>query len=158
LWIVLAGCHVGDFDEVSDLDRSTLDRIARFDAMEHVNQRPLRSELGDLQIDCYVDGDVAGYREIHPETTGSNVTLAADTVIVRAVLATDGRPAKLTVMAKGPPGYDPRLGDWWFAVTDPAGVPLVEDGVAQLGRLTACHDCHRERARDDFLFGIPAGE
>lgn len=155
LGVLATGCSVGELD--GDLDRSMLERVARFEAMEHVNQRPLPSELGELQIDCYVDGDAAGYRAIHPETAGSNVTIEPGTVIVRAVLSPDGRPATLTVMGKGPPGFDPTFGDWWFAVTDPLGVPRVEDGVVMVGALAGCHDCHRDRARDDFLFGVPAG-
>jgi hypothetical protein len=54
-------------------------------------------------------------------------------------------------------GYDPTLGDWWFAVTDANGKPLVDQGVVQVDRLQACHQCHLERAHDDYLFGVPAG-
>ena len=85
------------------------------------------------------------------------MTVAFGTVIVREVLDARGQITKLTVMAKGPPGYDPSLGDWWFAVTDPRGVPLTENGVVQLGRMNQCHNCHLDRGRDDFLFGVPSG-
>jgi len=43
-------------------------------------------------------------------------------------------------------------------VTDPRGAPLQENGATLLGRLVPCHDCHRARTRDDFLFGVPAGD
>jgi len=48
------------------------------------------------------------------------------------------------------------LGDWWFGVTDPRGVPLEDSDATLIGRLEQCHDCHRDRARDDFLFGVPS--
>lgn len=79
-------------------------------------------------------------------------------MIVREVLDANGEVAKLTMMAKGPPGYDPTLGAWWFGVTDPNGRPLVQDGQLLVGRLTQCHECHSERADDDFLFGVPPAD
>ena len=57
----------------------------------------------------------------HAETTGSGVTVSPGTVIVRSVLDASGNVSKLTLMAKGPPGYDPSIGDWWFGETDPTG-------------------------------------
>lgn len=148
------GCTVGDRSD-ADLDETSLDPIERYQAMPRINARPYPSELGSFTINCYVAGDVADYRKIHPERAGTNVKVARGTLIVREVLDAGGQVTKLTVMAKGPPGFDPSLGDWWFAVTDPLGAPLVENGAVLLGRLTQCHDCHRDRSRDDFLFGVP---
>lgn len=156
--VLLGACSVGAVEEDLDdeVDRTMLARVARYPDMQPINTRPIASELGAFQIDCYAQGDVAGYRRIHPETTGTNIRVEPGTVIVRAVLAPDSRPAKLTAMGKGPPGFDPTFGDWWFAVTDPRGEPLEDDGELQIGRLETCHECHRDRARDDFLFGVPA--
>ena len=152
------GCTVGTVDATNtELDESSLERVETYQVMDRINARPYTSELGPFSINCYVTGDVTDYKKIHPAQTGSNVTVAPGTVIVREVLDASGKVSKLTVMAKGPPGYDPSLGDWWFGVTDPRGVPLVEKGVLMLGRLTQCHDCHLDRSRDDFLFGVPIG-
>jgi hypothetical protein len=152
------GCTVGAVDmSDAELDEASLDRVESYLAMSKINARPYTSTLGPFGINCYITGDITGYRKIHPERSGANVTVAPGTVIVREVLDATGKVSKLTVMAKGPPGYDPSLGDWWFGVTDPRGVPLVEKGVLMLGRLTQCHDCHLDRSRDDFLFGVPSG-
>jgi len=62
----------------------------------------------------------------------------------------------VTLMAKMAAGYDSTLGDWWFGVTDPQGVPLSDANGPQVGRLTDCHSCHIPRATDDYLFGVPA--
>jgi hypothetical protein len=151
------GCTVGTIDTSdAELDELTLTRVQLYRSMTKINAQPYTSNLGAFAINCFAYGDLTGYRKIHPERAGAGVTLAPETTIVREVLDANGRVAKLTVMAKGPPGYDPSLGDWWFAVTDPRGVPLEENGAAQVGRLTQCHDCHIDRARDDFLFGVPS--
>jgi hypothetical protein len=150
-----AGCMVGDSGTDTQLDATTLDVTGNYHALTRINNKPYGSSLGDFEINSYVWGDLADYRRIHPEENGSHVMVAVGTVIVREVLDASGGAAKLTVMAKGPPGYDPSLGDWWFGVTDPAGKPIIEDGVPKLGRLTECHECHLERAADDFLFGVP---
>lgn len=155
------GCVVGELPRESTddaaLDATAL-QFATWNQLPEINARPYVSAIGDFDINVFVAGDAADYRRIHPETTGSGATVTPGTVIVRAVLDASGNVSKLTLMAKGPPGYDPSIGDWWWGVTDPTGTPLVEDGVTQVGRLTACHTCHLPRAGDDFLFGVPAGE
>jgi hypothetical protein len=78
-------------------------------------------------------------------------------MIVREVLG-DAGVAKITAMVKGTPGTNPMLGDWWFAETDPAGVPLLVDGGVLLGNLAACMTCHLGRAKDDYLFGVAASQ
>lgn len=150
----ITGCISG-MDPALELDETSLDRAAAYQSMAKLNTQPYTSDIGAFTVNCYVAGDVDRYRKIHPEQTGTNVTVARGTLIVREVLDASGRVSKLTMMAKGPPGYDPSLGDWWFAVTDPQGVPLVENGAIQLGRLKQCHNCHLDRPRDDFLFGVP---
>jgi hypothetical protein len=148
------GCAVGNPEE--DLEQMSLGWAESYQGMAKINARPYVSGLGSSSINCFVAGDVTNYKQIHPERMSANVAVARGTVIVREVLDGAGRVTKLTLMAKGPAGYDPSLGDWWFAVTDPRGVPLVENGVVQAGRLTQCHDCHDDRTRDDFLFGVPS--
>ncbi|HWU88944.1 MAG TPA: hypothetical protein VN253_16875 [Kofleriaceae bacterium] len=149
------GCTVGTTDVTDgELDEMSLDRVPGYRTMSRINAHAYKSTLGAFDVNCYVAGDIVDYRKIHPERSGSNATVAHGTMIVREVLDTSGQVAKLTVMAKGPPGYDPSLGDWWFAVTDPRGTPLVENGVVQLGRLSQCHNCHLDRSHDDFLFGV----
>jgi hypothetical protein len=150
------GCLVGGDVPDVEVNASSLEPVARYQSLARINLQPYLSELGPTSINCYVAGDVDDYKKIHPERTGAGVTLPWGTVIVREVLDANRRITKLTVMAKGPPGYDPSLGDWWFAVTDPAGTPLVENGVPQVGRMAACHGCHLDRPQDDFLFGVPA--
>jgi hypothetical protein len=95
------------------------------------------------------------FDEVSPGVSGSKPSIPVGTMIVRAVLDDDGETQKLTLMLKGPPGYNPDLGDWWFGVTDPNGVPAESDAGAMIGRLTQCYSCHIPRSDDGYLFGAP---
>ena len=156
------GCEVGELPAASvddsALDTTALEAAATWNQLPQINSKPYVSAVGDFDVDVFVRGDVGDFRWSHPETTGSGVTVTPGTVIVRSVLDASGNVTKLTLMAKGPPGYDPTIGDWWFGETDRTGMPLVDNGVTQIGRLTACHTCHLPRASDDFLFGVPVGD
>jgi len=141
----------------TDFDRAMLETARPYRSFTRVNTRAYQSSLGAFQINVYVHGDARGYHAIHPETTdpAGSTDLAIGTVIVREVLDAQGAVSKLTLMAKGPRGYDATLGDWWFAEATADGTPLEIDGVARAGRLTDCHGCHVPRATDDYMFGVP---
>ncbi len=100
-------------------------------------------------------GSYALYSQVQPDAGGSGVQMPAGTMIVRAVVDSSDDVAKLTIMLKGPAGYNPALGDWWFAETDPSGVPLTDDAGVLAGRLSDCYACHVPRSGDDYLFGVP---
>jgi hypothetical protein len=107
-------------------------------------------------IDTYVDRDGASeYTQIAPEKDGSGADVPVGTMIVRQVLDQDGAVAKITLMAKGPPGYNADCNDFWFGVTDPLGQPLITDGRRMTGHLEQCYSCHQTRPHDGFLFGVP---
>jgi hypothetical protein len=112
---------------------------------------------GEAFINVYVSaGAFDTYAAVDPAVPGTGITLPEGTIIVREVLDAGGKVKRLTLMAKGPAGYNPDLGDYWFAVTEPDGTPVVENGATRVGRLTDCYGCHIPRASDDYLFGVPA--
>jgi len=139
------------------VDRLMIGEAANVGAFTRINRAPYASTVGAFNLNVYISQDARTYRRIHPETTGSGATLPPGTLIVRQVLDAQGQVAKVTLMAKQAAGYDPTLGDWWFGVTDPAGVPLEDASGPQVGRMTECHGCHIPRAQDDYLFGVPQG-
>ena len=98
--------------------------------------------------------DYASYTRISPDQTGSGASLAPGAMIVREVLDAAGAVGKLTLMVKGPPGYNPAVGDFWFGVTQPDGTPVVDNGATQMGKVSECFGCHIPRAGDGFLFGV----
>ncbi len=60
-------------------------------------------------------------------------------------------------MGKGPPAYNPDLGDFRFGVVDGSGVRALDEttGQARTGGLEACYACDVRRAEQGFLFGAP---
>ncbi len=119
---------------------------------------PSAAAAGSMVLEWVSTSSLAIYELISPEVTGSNAVAPEGTTIVRAVLDEDGGIGKLTLMFKGPKGYNPALGDWWFGVTDPNGTPIEEDGGAEVGLLTGCFTCHVPRANDGYLFGVPLND
>jgi hypothetical protein len=134
---------------VTDFDRAMMEIGRSYRTFSRINKHSYPSSLGAFNVNVFVHGDVGPYRSIHPETTGTGTKVAVGTVIVREVLGASGEVTKLTLMAKGPAGYDDTLGDWWFGEADPQGNPT------RMGRLADCHGCHIPRASTDYLFGVP---
>jgi hypothetical protein len=128
-------------------------------AFVRLNDAPYATALGTgASINVYVSANgYVPYASITPDKTGSGAILPEGTLILREVLEPNGAIKTLTLMYKGPKGYNPDLGDFWFGVTDVAGKPALDtNNVAKLGRLAECYSCHTPRANDGYLFGVPA--
>lgn len=123
-----------------------------------VNEEPFQSAVADAMIDVWVSGVGAlAYAAVAPEHRFRGEDVPAGTLVVREVKSPTGEVSKLTLMLKGPQGYNPALGDFWFGETDPDGVPLQDDlGAPRLGKLDGCYGCHVPRAEQGYLFGAPA--
>lgn len=148
-------------DEVAMDDQAILSTAVHYrdsPAFVQVNDTAYASALGGgAFINLYVSTHAfPAYATIESDAAGTGVVVPEGTLIVREVLDEAGNVKRLTLMAKGPPGYNPDLGDFWFGVTEPDGTPVVENGAPRLGRLQDCYGCHLARASDDFLFGVPA--
>lgn len=150
-----AAVDAGAVMTMTDLDRQMMQIAMGYKSFAKISSQSYPSTIGMFQINVYATGDVKDYKAIHPEVSGSNVKVAVGTVIVREVLDATGATSKLTVLAKGPTGYDATIGDWWWGVADPTGTPLVTENVLQVGRLQNCQGCHIPRVTDDYLFGVP---
>jgi hypothetical protein len=126
--------------------------------MAKVNDTPYETALGTgARIDVYVSAHAfAPYAAIAPEATGTGADVPEGTLIVREVQEASGAVKSLTLMYKGPKGYNPDLDDFWFGVTSPDGTPVVENGASKTGKLQECYSCHLARGSDGFLFGVPA--
>ena len=146
-----------DIDEAAILASIAQGRYRTSPAFTELTLAPYPSVAapGAMILAWVSTASLGAYAAISPEATGSHATTPEGTTIVRAVLGTDGGVAKLTLMSKGPRGYNPALGDWWFAVTDPNGTPFENDAGAEVGRMSGCYSCHVPRGGDDYLFGVP---
>lgn len=128
-------------------------------AFVRLNDAPYATALGtgaDINVFVSANG-YAPYATITPEKSGTNAVIPEGTLIIREVLEDNGAIKSLTLMYKGPKGYNPDLGDFWFGVTDSAAKPAVDAaGAPKIGRLAECYSCHTPRATDGWLFGVPA--
>jgi hypothetical protein len=163
--IPLLGC-VGDLEPKQGTGSAPLDEAEVLsmaatyrDAtqFDRVSGGSYPSALGTASyIELYANRTAAAqYELVAPENTGSNAKIPVGGIIVREVLDASGTAQRLTIMAKGPAGYNPTIGDWFWAVTDLQGVPIMESGIPRSGQLADCYGCHIPRASDDFLFGVP---
>jgi hypothetical protein len=138
---------------------STLGGHRNSPAFVRLNAEPYPTALGTgADIHVYVSANgYASYGSITPEKSGSGIIVPEGTLIVREVLEPSGAIKTLTLMYKGPKGYNPDLGDFWFGVTDSAARPVLDAaGGPKTGRLAECYSCHIPRASDGYLFGVPA--
>jgi hypothetical protein len=152
----LATACVTETPELEGKDREYLERAVDYKSFPKINTQPYASGLKGM-INVYVSPEgAAAYAARLPSQPDQAAPIPEGTLIVREVLDGQGTVGKLTMMAKGPRGYQPALGDWWFGVTDADLVPLYGEETWEIGRMPACHGCHVPHASDDFLFGVPA--
>jgi hypothetical protein len=145
-------------DAGTTYDQLIVSTVSAYQTWPQISKAPYTSNVGSFQINVFAFGDVADYRSIHPEVSGSNIAVDVGTIIVREVLDASGRPSELTVVAKAPAGFNASVGDLWFGALDSSGIPQVVDGQIQLGKLAACAQCHIPRSTDAYLFGVPAAD
>lgn len=94
----------------------------------------------------------AEYRALDPEDPDDMASFAEGTLFVKEHLDSEGAPAGMTIMYKGPPGYNPDAGDWWWAQAD------IDGTLNDAGMVGYCMACHSPREGADWVFGIPADE
>ena len=71
------------------------------------------------------------------------------TVLVKEKYAavTGGEPELMTIMIKREKGFNPKGGDWEYAVADGKGTAIRERG-----KIAECQSCHASRKKQDFVF------
>jgi hypothetical protein len=159
-----AGTHgqadAGSVDEAAILAIVATRAFRTSDSFVHATGAPYPSAVAvGSMIDEWVSSVAAAdYVAISLDGGASIPVLPVGSMIVREVMNDAGVVSEVTVLVKGPAGYNPAIGDWWWGVTDSEGSPLAADGGVLLGRLTQCYSCHLPRSGEDFLFGVPAAD
>lgn len=127
------------------------------DGFEQVNKDPYASQVADAKINVFVSSfALPDYLETMPADKKSDGMIPRGSFVVREIVDKQGKVSKLTALYRGPKGYNPSSGDFWFAVTDPQGhVAKDPSGAPMAGPLATCSSCHAGRASSDFLFGVP---
>lgn len=87
------------------------------------------------------------YRSIDPDDPTQAVEFPVGTMFVKEHFDEAGDQNGLTVMLKGPAGYDPEAGDWFWA-------RVRGDETTHAGRVEWCSDCHNAAHNSDFVVGF----
>ena len=96
------------------------------------------------------------YQNINLDDKGSMARIPEESVIIREVLDENDVTQKFTVMVKGPKGYFPEGGDFFYGVYDAFMEPVIKDsGDMQIGALKECAACHISRPLDGYMYGLP---
>ena len=141
----------GSSATVDDAELSAM--AADYASLTKANPAPFMSAQHDgMPMVNVFYNDVAS--EHYPITSGP-FTFAEGSMIVKEMLGPDDQPMMLTAMYKGPAGYDPDNGDWWWGMLTLEGEPAMPGSV---GKIAMCTGCHQGQSDTDFAFGIPATE
>lgn len=129
----------------------------RADGFVRVNAQPYASDVSDKNLNVFVsEFALPEYLETMPDEARSDGMIPRGSFVVRELVDEAGEVTRLTALYRGPKGYNPESGDFWFAVTDPDGRVLRdEDDTPMAGPLEGCSSCHAARASADYLFGVP---
>lgn len=108
--------------------------------------------LADTVVVWVPPAFAAEYRAVDPDDPDASAAFAPGTLFVKEHLDAEGAPAGMTIMYKGPAGYDPDSGDWWWAQAE------LDGTLNDAGAVGYCIACHSPRAGADWVFGIAADE
>ena len=118
--------------------------------LEQVNVMPEPGTHGDADTINYFAAaeNVQLFLTIDPERTDQDVSFIEGSMFLKEHFDTAGEVIGFTVMYKGPPGYNPDGGDWFWA-------RVSEGAVTHQGQIGFCVDCHTMVESTDFIYGVP---
>lgn len=91
------------------------------------------------------------FASIDPNDPTQEVSFEPGTLLVKEHFDLNGVTIGLTVMYKGPPGYNESGGDWFWA-------RVRGSEITHQGRVDFCLDCHRAAENTDFVVGFAKSE
>ena len=118
--------------------------------LQQVNATPEPGTHGDADTVNYFAAaeNVQLFLTIDPERTDQNVGFIEGSMFVKEHFDPADEVIGFTVMYKGPPGYNPEGGDWFWA--------RVNGGeVTHEGQVGFCVDCHVMVESTDYVYGVP---
>lgn len=127
--------------------RAVAQLVAQYETFVRLTQRPISSAHG-LADTIHVWARSSDVESYEAASAGDPVDFAEGALIVKEQFDADGALSSLTVMYKGPQGYAPEAGDWWWGFF---GADLsLQNG----GRIGACIDCHQRAEASDWIYGL----
>jgi hypothetical protein len=121
-----------------------------YPSFERINATAAASQHGLADtVNIWVPSEHAAmYRTIDPGDPNATASFPPGTLIVKEHLDDVAEPLGMTIMFKGPAGYDAAHGDWWF------GNASIDGVLNDQGAVGYCITCHEPRADADWLFGV----
>jgi hypothetical protein len=118
---------------------------------ELANPTPVLGSHGAMMQVWLQPEHLAAYLSIIPSPR-PELEFPEGTLIVKEHLDLDNGAAVIetTIMYKGPAGYNPEGGGWWYAKLDADGEVLISGTD-----LPNCVDCHASAAASDWIYGLP---
>ena len=127
-------------------EQAIAEQAIDFESLTKLNDEPLSSQHGlAVTMNMWVSPSAASaYAEL-----GDGTVFDPGTYLLKEQLDADGALDSVAVMYKGPAGYSPDSGDWWFGLVNP-------DGTVRLGgQPGGCVDCHSAVESQDWAWGLP---
>lgn len=117
-----------------------------FASLQLMNEAPFASQHGLADtVNIWVPAAAAdAYLGLSESTV-----FEPGTILVKEQLDAEGELDSMTVMFKGPDGYAPEAGDWWYGLISPEGDIMVG------GQPGACVSCHTQAQDTGFVYGLP---
>lgn len=114
----------------------------------------LSATHGNRYINNYGNAQARGYDRLNK---GGKMQIGAALAKDSFTVTADGKvfPGALFLMEKLAAGVSPASGDWRYVMIMPDGSLFGDsmgDGADEMG---FCHDCHKIKTRQDFLFFVP---
>jgi hypothetical protein len=134
-------------DDLTVDEDAIAEQALDFESLVKLTDEPVASQHGLANtMNLWVDeGSVATYESL------GTADFAPGSTIIKEQLEPDGTLNSLAVMFKGPEGYSPDSGDWWFGIVRPNG------NVGPGGQPASCVDCHAGVQAQDWAWGLPEG-
>ena len=154
----LAACDGGGDDGDSagetgepgvDADAVVADAL-NYASFEKINAVAAGSQHGLADtVNIWVPSEYAGlYRSIDPADPNASASFPAGALIIKEHLDANAEPVGMTIMYKGPAGYDAQNDDWWWGNASLDGV------LNDQGAVGYCIGCHMPQAATDWVFGV----
>jgi len=120
--------------------------------LEKISDQPFASQHGAADmVGVYVNSEAAAlFRTLDPEAP-VEVDLPEGTLIVKEHFDDAGAFSGFLLMYRGPEGYAPMTGDWFWAATNAGGDTLT---AGASGGVDFCISCHTPAP--SFVFGVAA--
>jgi hypothetical protein len=114
----------------------------------------LSATHGNRYVNSYANAAAERYGALKPgERYAVGAVFAKDSFTVTK--AGEVFPGALFVMEKLAAGANPDTADWRYVMIMPDGSLFGDSAGDTAAQVAYCHDCHAQRAQDDFVFFVP---